>query len=614
MEEIPMDPDLALRRQRQRGAELRNRLRLIGDRQYDPDAALIRRFSPFFPRFTGHTVGQQSLEYALLLLHSDDRTYGTDDAGEADRILQKILAYQDLRAGSETYGNFFWMTHWDRVKDRNAVSFLCPGLVYAYLNFPHKLRDETKAALERAFPNVLVGVRSHKVRWQYTNIFFLNLGSLVSLSRVLNDRSAHDEAVADFETWLNGTAHDGVHEFNSPTYTPVTLFGIEAAWASTPDAGFRQELERTMDLITYQLALNLFPNGFLAGAPSRAYQGDALYGTGFSALYAHVKFGIPLPISIDELESASTMYANLTLFDYVPPEPIRDLSVRKPEMTEIHDRVQSLNSRRTHVMTPRYSLSSQCVEKVGGHSPPSCILIARHAPGLRRSIPFLPDESFTHQPCASFQGRQEGGTVLGRLSYPLKDENRPKFLNDHTFVCETRALLGPRGDIREVRVGNVDWGGRPVALLPGQTVAVSYGDLYLGVCPLPVDRSGAPASGHITLAYGEEGELRLKMRLYGGPDLQEQDEPVDILLLVNVRTPGEEDTLADYADWLWAWKLEREPLRATHPTERAIIYPYSKDDPDPLGDALHLSPGLTLRPGDLTRIVKGEMPFPFLGK
>ncbi|MBI2951936.1 hypothetical protein HYY27_07575, partial [bacterium] len=65
-----MDPDLALRRQRQRGVELRNRLRLIGDREYDPDAALIRRFSPFFPRFTGHTVGQQSLEYALLLLHS----------------------------------------------------------------------------------------------------------------------------------------------------------------------------------------------------------------------------------------------------------------------------------------------------------------------------------------------------------------------------------------------------------------------------------------------------------------------------------------------------------------------------------------------------------------
>lgn len=609
-----MNFDLALRLQRQRGIELRNRLRRLGDRDYDPNAALIRMFSPFFPRFTGHTVGQQSLEYALLLLDSDDRVYGADDVGEANRIIRKILEYQDLREGSETCGNFFWMTHWDRVKDRNAVSFLCAGLACAYLNFPHKLRDDTKAALEKAFPDVLAGIRNHKVRWQYTNIFFLNLGGLVCLSRVLNDRSAHDEAVSDFEAWLNGTAHDGIHEFNSPTYTPVTLFGIETAWASTPDAGFRRELERTMDLITYQLALNTFPNGFLAGAPSRAYQGDALYGNGFSAVYAHVKFGLPLPAPVEQLDFPSTMYANLTLFDYVPPEPVRDLATHKPEVTEIHDRVQSLNSRRTHVMTPRYSISSQCVERVGGHSPPACVLIVRHAPGLRRSVPFLPDESFTHQPCAAFQGRQEGSAVLGRLRYPLKDEDRPKFLNDHTFVCETRALLGPRGDIREVRVGNVDWGGRPVSLLPGQTVAVSYGDLYLGVCPLPVDKNGTPIAGRVALAYEEDEELRLKMRLYGGPDLRAEDESVDVLLLVDVRAPEKEDTLAGYADWLWAWRLESEPLRATHPSGEAIAYPYSDADPDPLGDALHTSPGLTLRPGDLAKIVKGEAPFPFLEK
>ncbi len=259
----------SLRRQQQRGLDLRNGLRALGDRQYDPDAALLKRFSPFFARFTGHTVGQQSLEYALLLLHSDDRIYGTDDAGEANRIIRTCLEYQDLRAGSETFGNFLWMAHWDRVKDRNAVSFLAAGLVYAYLTFPHKLQAETTAALERAFPLILAGIRNHKVRWQYTNIYFLNIGGLVSLARVLGDHSAHDEAVRDFDTWLAGTADDGIHEFNSPTYTLVTLFGIEAAWASTPDPAFRERLARTMDLITYQLALNLFPNGFLGGAPAR---------------------------------------------------------------------------------------------------------------------------------------------------------------------------------------------------------------------------------------------------------------------------------------------------------------------------------------------------------
>lgn len=603
------ETELALKQQRQRGIELRGQLRLLGDQQYDPDAALIKRFSPFFPRFTGHTVGQQSLEYALLLLHSDDRLYGTDDAGEANRIIRKILKYQDLREGSRSYGNFYWMTHWNRVKDANAVSFLVPGLVYAYQHFPHKLEEETKAALVEAFPRMLAGIRGHKVPWTYTNIFFLNLGSLVSLSRVLNDPSAHEEAVRDFETWLDGTANDGIHEFNSPTYTPVTLFGLEAAWANTPDARFRDQLQRTMDLMAYQMAVNMFPNGFLAGAASRAYRGDALFGAGWSAFYAYVKFGLPLPLPVSRLESANTMHANLTLFDYVPPEPIRRWSANKPPRIEIHDRVLSLKSRRTHVMTPGYSLSSQCVERAGGHSPPACILLVRHAPGLRRSVPFLPDESFSHQPCAVFQGRQAGNLILGRLSYPLVEKLRSKFLEDPTFVCETRALLGPKDDVREVRIGNVDWGGREVRLLPSQGVAVSYGELYFGVRPIPVDRRGAPAPGHVVLSYGEDGELRLKMHLFGGPELRAEDQPVDILLLVHVREPEKGETLAQYADWLSRWEIQREPLEAQHPSEKPICFPYSDADPDPLGDALHKSPGLMLRPGDLARIVRGELPF-----
>ncbi|MYB56067.1 MAG: hypothetical protein F4X51_06730 [Gemmatimonadetes bacterium] len=118
-----MVADTELRKQHQRDAILRDRMRKAFDMAYDTDAALIVRWNPFFPRFNGHTVAQQSLDYAILLLLSDDRTYGTDDAGEANRIIRRILDHQDLRPKSETFGNFFWMTHWDRVKDKNAVSF-----------------------------------------------------------------------------------------------------------------------------------------------------------------------------------------------------------------------------------------------------------------------------------------------------------------------------------------------------------------------------------------------------------------------------------------------------------------------------------------------------------
>lgn len=435
----------ALHQQRQRAALLRERLRHIGDRRYDTDAALLTQFSAFFPRFTGHSVGQQSLEYAILLLLSDDRTYGTDDAGEANRIIRRILAAQDLRPDSPSYGNFFWMTHWDRVKDANAVSFLAIGLVYAYLAFPNKLTAETKAALERAFPEIVKGIRGHKVRWQYTNIFFLNLGGLVSLSRVLDDPSVHAEAVNDFNTWLAGTAQDGFHEFNSPTYTPVTLLGMEAAWTHTRDEEFRARLGRIMDLITYQMALNLSPNGFLGGTAARAYQLDALHGTGGAAFYAHLKFGTPCPPLGEENESVFN--ANLTFFDYVPPATVRQLALQKTSAIEIHDRGVSLASRRTHLITPAYSLASQCVQGVGGHSPPSYILLVRPSRAPRPSVPFLPDESFMHQPCASGLSRQEGRRVVARLRYDLAEDQRQRFVDDPAYFCEPRVLFGLRDQI-----------------------------------------------------------------------------------------------------------------------------------------------------------------------
>src|SRR5690606_35245396 len=228
--------DVALRAQRQRGREMRAYLRKLGDEVYNPHLALTWVYTPFFPRFVGYSIVGRSLEYAILLLHSDDRLYRSDDAEEANRIIRAVLKYQDLDRDSDSYGNFRWATHWRSVKDRNAVSFLVPGLTYIYRYFAHKLEDETRQRLEDAFLPALAGVRGHKVRWQYSNIYHLNIASLVGLSRVLDDPPIHAEAVADFDPWLIGTAHDGIHEFNSPTYTPVTLYAMESARANTPDS------------------------------------------------------------------------------------------------------------------------------------------------------------------------------------------------------------------------------------------------------------------------------------------------------------------------------------------------------------------------------------------
>ena len=308
------------------------------------------------------------------------------------------------------------------------------------------------------------------------------------------------------------------------------------------------------------------------------------------------------------------MFANYTLFDYVPPDAVRELAVQKPEHTEIHERSISTKSRRTHVMTPRYSLASQCMPQVGGHSPPAYVLLVREAAGPRRSVAIVPDESFSHQPCATFQSRQTGSRIVGRLRYEVPEGERAKFVEGSHYVCEPRALLGRREQIEAVRIGNVDWGGARVRLEPGQPVAVSYGDLFVGLVATPLAPNGTPASGSMVLEYGESNELRLCVRLFGGDTIAPDDEPLRALLMMDVRPVAEPHSLEDYAAWLGRWQLAlgaEDGYSATHPDEPTLGYPYTERDPDPIGDALHRSPEMSLRPGDLVRLVSGELRMPF---
>ncbi len=585
----------ALTNQMERATRLQHRLLRVGHRFYDPPEALLRQWNEFFLRFNGYTIGQNSLEYAILLLMADDNVYGIDNGIEGNRIIRRILEFQVLDPDSERYGNFIWMTHWDRVKDRNAVSFLAPGLAHAYTALADRLEDETKAALEAAFEPMLAGVFGHGAVWSYTNIWALNLGAIVALSRILDDAEAHARAVASFDEWLEHTSESGMHEYNSPTYSPVTMSGIEFAWAYTPDERFRARLERTLDFMSYQLAVNMMPNGFQAGAASRAYSRDIVRGTGGASYWAHLKFGTPLrDRPEDEQHQARITPINFALHGYVPPRIARELAV-SPRTDTILDRTVTVDSRRTHEVRLGWSLASQRVQRVGGHSPSPYVMLVRNTDEERASVVIAPDETFTHRPCAGFDSVQAGARVLGRLHYQPTDEERAKAAADPEYICEPRVLFGRRGAIEQVRVGNVDWGGQPVTVDPGQPIAVQYARLQLGVIMHPLDAAGQPVAGRMELAFGDDDELRLNVLIFGA-----SAQPVEVVVLVDARDP--QGDLGAYAQWLRGWTLLREgadehpPLRATHPAEAELRWPQEQDS---LGDALHRSSALTVMPGDL---------------
>jgi len=585
----------ALDAQRDRAIRFQHTLRKLGDRFYHPPEALLRQWNEFFLRFNGYTVAQNSLEYALLLLYGDDRVYGIDDTLEANRIVRRILEHQVLDTSDQYFGNFLWMTHWDRVKDRNAVSFLAPGLCHAYMTFGEKLEDETRAALERAFEPMLAGLFGHGATWSYSNIWALNLGAIVALSRILGDEDAHDRAAASFDEWVEHTSEGGMHEFNSPTYSPVTMSGLEFAWACTPDEDFRARLERALDYLNYQLAVNLFPTGFPAGAASRAYLRDLVRGNTNGMYWAHVKFGTPLrDFPEAEQHQARLVCANYALHDYVPPAAAREVATSHREDT-ILDRTIPLNSRRTHAMRPHWSLASQTVPRVKGHSPSPFLLLVRDTDAERASVVIAPDETFTHRPCAGFDAVQDGGVVVGRLHCEPTDEERAKAEADPEYICEPRVLFGRRDAIKGVRVGNVDWGGAPAAVEPGQAVAVAFDRLLVGVIALPVGADGKPVDGRMLLSYGADDELRLSIVMFGG-----DREPVDVAVLVSVAEMGpDEDMRALTDDVLRRWRVEYTDGVVTARKDGLSEMLSTADEESALGDALHSSAAMTVMPGDL---------------
>jgi hypothetical protein len=630
MNHVTVRDSHALAAQRQRAKNVRARLLEFGRGFYDPNAALIRSYS------FGHVVAEASLQYALLLIDSvpptpQPRSDGSGDhreswwrgpdefaawsweeAGrlsEANRILRAILNNQDVEPASATFGNFKWRPHWATVKDLNAVSFLASGLAHAYMSAAERLDPTTRRALEERLPMVLAGVRRHKVPWQYTNIFFLNLSALVTVGRAIGDPSAEREARDDLRQWLEGTGQEGFHEFNSPTYTPLGLYALEAAWTYVNDAELRNTLQRTLDLFAYLVALNMLPNGFLGGAAARAYRFDALYGTGMSAFYGHVKFGTPL--LPDDPQRISLLSANVALFDYVPPEPVRQLATHKPELLEVHDRLVRPDNRRAHFITSQYSIASQSAADLA-HPPPPYVVIVRNSGDLRRSIVLLADESFGYGAAPAFHSRQWGSTVVGRLRY-VRSSGVDGANRDEIGTHEPRLLLGLRSDIRDVRVNGVAWTGSAIRLRPGHSVAVSYGDVYLGILADTVGPDGKQVSRELTLEYGVDAELRVRFKLGGAPE-RPPDPPADLLLLIDAvegSTPFD-----DYVGWLGGWKLSSSgdltECTAANSAGRRLTSIFSQSDPDPLGAALHLSPYFRLSPGDLPLVISGSRPLPLV--
>jgi hypothetical protein len=201
------------------------------------------------------------------------------DAARSEAWVERAYATQDMDKASKTFGELKWNTGDAAITDRNAIEFGTQAMGPLYLVYGDRLSPEFKRRMAPHLSAALAGLHGHKVQVSYTNIFLMNLTGGMLIGQAVGDSDAVQQAEREFDAWFEYTEHNGIHEFDSPTYYSADLDSlvIGRRYAAAPEN--RRRFERALDRFWSDIADNYFPAAQrMVGAYSRDY--DFLRGRG----------------------------------------------------------------------------------------------------------------------------------------------------------------------------------------------------------------------------------------------------------------------------------------------------------------------------------------------
>lgn len=557
-----------------------------GDRLFLPAESLLRQTHPTHPQYTGCVVAQTPLEYAIALLESGG------DAARANRIIRRTADFQDRDPASPTYGNFLWMTHWERVMDRNAVSFMTPNYAYLWRRHRPKLDARTRACLESLFPLALRGVLAHRVPPAYTNIFLLNILSKLELAAILADEATAHEARSDWTAWAADVSQHGIGEYNSPCYTAVDLYALEGIREAAPTAPFRREVEVLLEYVWTEFAAN-FHAGIkcLTGPMSRAYPSDYLYGNGLSGVIAFQQFGTRYA-SFDSNGGLTPFVVNFAMRRYVLPERIRAIALHKSLPVTVRGFVPQHDLAWVNYLTRDFSLGSQA-GRYGGQEMP--VFLAFRTRRKRRSLFFKSDPAL-----AVLASAQDAGLLLGGFHY-AQDSAWSKLEKEVRDAAAIRLYLGPTRYLHQKLFLKRLPGRNGTCPASSLLVAVQLGTVFVGIQAF----LAGPADGKNEVNIERQGKETVLVWQLGGPPSGADNDalPVAAFFLV-VAEVAAHANLKDFARHVAGYTVSATP----RPGETALAVtgqgvtlsvqvPPTKQRQAP--GFLHDSPYLQLCPGDL---------------
>jgi len=294
-------------------------------KQYDQRAKMLTvpfRAFGFFKFLQGIPVHptRESLIYAVALLD-------TDDPGMHQRavnIIEEILNLQDKNPKSKTYG--VWPKYLEEKPfkilqpDLNWCDFLATSMLQLILNHHHhQLSPKMRSKIDDSILCAARAIQRRNVPLEYTNIAIMGIYVTLTTGYLYKIDSLYDYALNRLHQFYDYTIeHGGFNEYNSPTYTIITLEVLGRLKLHTQNTEAQKLIEALYHLIWAEIAYRFHPPTFQWSGPhSRSY--NTLMESATLALIERstserIKFGItethatlhenslPLPCPLD-LES-----------------------------------------------------------------------------------------------------------------------------------------------------------------------------------------------------------------------------------------------------------------------------------------------------------------------